>query len=143
MSDRIPISVVSGFLGSGKTTLIAALLEQPAMQGTAVVVNEIVAVGIDDAVFAQSLDAGDVVLLANGCLCCAAGDDLTSTVWALAIRPDRPRRVVIEKSGLADPAPALRRLMADPRLRQAPSMGSRILPNGRSHCGNAPSPTAA
>jgi G3E family GTPase len=127
MSDRIPISVVSGFLGSGKTTLIAALLKQPAMQGTAVIVNEIGAVGIDDAVFAQSLDAGDVVLLANGCLCCAAGDDLTATVWALARRPDRPRRIVIETSGLADPAPALRRLMADPRLRQTTRLDALVV----------------
>ena len=78
MSDRIPISIVTGFLGSGKTTLIAALLRQPAMQDTAVMVNEFGAVGIDDAVFAQTLDADNVVLLANGCLCCAAGDDLAS-----------------------------------------------------------------
>ena len=86
MSDRIPISIVTGFLGSGKTTLIAALLEQPAMQGAAIVVNEFGAVGIDDAVFAQTLDADNVVLLANGCLCCVAGDDLASTIWALAMR---------------------------------------------------------
>jgi G3E family GTPase len=119
MSDRIPISIVTGFLGSGKTTLIAALLEQPAMQGAAVVVNEFGAVGIDDAVFAQTLDAGDVVLLANGCLCCAAGDDLGSTIWALARRSVPPRRIVIETSGLAEPAPLIRRLMADPRLKQS------------------------
>ena len=119
MSDRIPISIVTGFLGSGKTTLIAALLEQPAMQGAAIVVNEFGAVGIDDAVFAQTLDADNVVLLANGCLCCAAGDDLASTIWALAMRPIAPRRIVIETSGLAEPAPLLRRLMADPRLRQS------------------------
>jgi len=119
MSDRIPISIVTGFLGSGKTTLIAALLEQPAMQGAAIVVNEFGAVGIDDAVFAQSLDAGNVVLLANGCLCCAAGDDLASTIWGLAMRPLPPRRIVVETSGLAEPAPLLRRLMADPRLRQS------------------------
>jgi G3E family GTPase len=119
MSERIPISIVTGFLGSGKTTLIAALLDQPAMRGAAIVVNEFGAVGIDDAVFAQTLDASDVVLLRNGCLCCVAGDDLASTVWALAIRSDPPRRIVIETSGLAEPAPLLRRLMADPRLRQA------------------------
>lgn len=117
-TDRVPISVVTGFLGSGKTTLIAALLRQPAMRGTAVIVNELGAVGIDDAVFAQSLDQRDVFLLANGCLCCAAGDDLASTVWTLVQRLDRPSRVVIETSGLADPAPALRRLVGDLRLRQ-------------------------
>jgi G3E family GTPase len=124
MNERIPISIVTGFLGSGKTTLIAALLKQPAMQGAAIVVNEFGAVGIDDAVFAQTLDADNVVLLANGCLCCAAGDDLTSTVWALAMRPTPPGRIVIETSGLAEPAPLLRRLMADPRLRQSTRLDS-------------------
>lgn len=119
MSNRIPISIVTGFLGSGKTTLIAALLKQQTMQDTAVVVNEFGAVGIDDAVFAQTLDADNVVLLANGCLCCAAGDDLASTIWALAMRPRPPRRIVVETSGLAEPAPLLRRLMADPRLKQS------------------------
>ena len=89
------------------------------MQDTAIVVNEFGAVGIDDAVFAQTLDADNVVLLANGCLCCAAGDDLASTIWALAMRPRPPRRIVVETSGLAEPAPLLRRLMADPRLKQS------------------------
>jgi G3E family GTPase len=119
VSNRIPISIVTGFLGSGKTTLIAALLKQEAMRDTAVVVNEFGAVGIDDAVFAQTLDADNIVLLANGCLCCAAGDDLASTIWALATRPHPPRRIVVETSGLAEPAPLLRRLMADPRLKQS------------------------
>jgi G3E family GTPase len=105
-------------LGSGKTTLIAALLRQPAMAGAAVVVNEFGAVGIDDAIFAQSVDAENVLLLANGCLCCTAGDDLAATVWSLARRADRPRKIVIETTGLADPAPVLRRLMGDPRLAQ-------------------------
>jgi G3E family GTPase len=119
-SARVPVSLVTGFLGSGKTTLIAALLKQPAMDGTAVVVNEFGAVGIDDAIFAEALDEDNVVLLANGCLCCAPGDDLARTVWNLTRRqPKPPRRIVIETSGMADPAAALRRLMGDPRLRQA------------------------
>ena len=118
--ERIAVSLVTGFLGSGKTTLIAALLKQPAMAGTAVIVNEFGAVGIDDAIFAQSLAADNVVLLANGCLCCTAGDDLSARVWSLARRADgRPRRIVIETTGLADPMPVLRRLMSDPRLTQA------------------------
>jgi G3E family GTPase len=114
--DRIPISLVTGFLGSGKTTLIAALLKQPAMRGTAVVVNEFGAVGIDNAVFAESLDATNVRLLANGCLCCTGGDDLAATLWSLIRREDPPRRIVIETTGLAEPAPVLARLMSDPRL---------------------------
>ena len=117
--ERIPISLVTGFLGSGKTTLIAALLKQPAMEGTAVVVNEFGAVGIDDAIFAQSTDAENVLLLANGCLCCTAGDDLAATVWSLARRADRPRKIAIETTGLAEPAPVLQRLMSDPRLAQS------------------------
>ena len=89
------------------------------MAGTAVVVNEFGAVGIDDAIFAQSVDAENVLLLANGCLCCTAGDDLAATIWSLARRADRPRRIVIETTGLADPAPVLQRLMGDPRLAQS------------------------
>lgn len=114
---RVPVSLVTGFLGSGKTTLIAALLRHPAMAGAAVIVNEFGAVGIDDAIFAQSLDAENVRLLANGCLCCTAGDDLAATVWSLARRSERPRRIVIETTGLAEPAAILRRLIGDPRLR--------------------------
>jgi G3E family GTPase len=115
--DRVPVSLVTGFLGSGKTTLIASLLRQPGMAGTAVVVNEFGEVGIDDAILAQSTDASNVRLLANGCLCCTAGDDLSSTLWALVRRGDaRPRRIVIETTGLADPASVLARLIGDPRL---------------------------
>ena len=127
-TEMIPVSIVTGFLGSGKTTLIAALLKQPGMAGTAVVVNEFGEVGIDDAVFAQTLDARDVVLLANGCLCCTAGDDLVRTVWALTRREaDRPRRIVLETTGLADPVPLLHRLMGDPRLRQSIRLDSIVV----------------
>ena len=116
-ADPIPVVLVTGFLGSGKTTLIAALLRQPDMVGTAVVVNEFGAVGIDDAIIAEALDPGQVLLLANGCLCCTASDDLAATVWALTERcEDRPRRIVIETTGLADPVPVILRLMAAPRL---------------------------
>ena len=118
ISDRIPISIVTGFLGSGKTTLIAALLQQQAMQDTAIVVNEFGAVGIDDAVFAQTLDADNVVLLANGS-CCAAGDDLASTIWALATPPSaapyRSRNV-----GVGGPAPLLDGLWQIPGLSGQP-----------------------
>ncbi|MGH6922744.1 MAG: CobW family GTP-binding protein [Propylenella sp.] len=126
--QRIPVSLVSGFLGSGKTTLIVALLRQPRMQGAAVVVNEFGEVGIDDAIFADAIGSDDVALLANGCLCCAAGDDLARTVWSLTRRePAPPRRIVIETSGLADPAPALARLIADPRLRQSTRLDSLVV----------------
>jgi G3E family GTPase len=117
--DRIPLSIVTGFLGSGKTTLIAALLKQAGMDSVAVIVNEFGAVGVDDAIFAQAINADDVFLLANGCLCCSAGSDLCATVWALTRRAAPPRRIIIETSGLADPAPTLRQLIGDLRLRGA------------------------
>ena len=88
--ERIAVSLVTGFLGSGKTTLIAALLKQPAMAGTAVIVNEFGAVGIDDAIFAQSVAADNVLLLANGCLCCTAGDDLSATGLVAGAARRRP-----------------------------------------------------
>lgn len=120
--ERTPVSIITGFLGSGKTTLIAALLKQPDMAGTAVVVNEFGEVGIDDAIIAQVVDRQDVLLLSNGCLCCTAGDDLTQTLLDLTTgRTGRgaPRRILIETTGLADPVPMLHRLMGDPRLRES------------------------
>ncbi|HET7717309.1 MAG TPA: GTP-binding protein [Bauldia sp.] len=118
-SERIPVSLVTGFLGSGKTTLIATLLRQPAMAGTAVIVNEFGEVGIDDAVFADAIGADGILLLANGCLCCTVREDLARTMWSLIRREDPPTRIVIETTGLAEPAPILNRLMGDPRLRQS------------------------
>src|SRR5262245_61271742 len=118
--ERIPVSIVTGFLGSGKTTLIAALLRQPAMSGTAVIVNELGAVGLDDAIFAETLDRRDIGLLANGCICCTPGDDLALMLLRLTrLTENRPRRIVIETTGLADPVPLLHKLMGHPRLRNA------------------------
>jgi G3E family GTPase len=117
---RVAVSIITGFLGSGKTTVIASLLRQPAMQGTAVIVNELGEVGIDDAIIAQSAEPANVLLLKNGCLCCTAGDDLTATLLSLAQLPKgRPRQILIETTGMADPVPLLLRLMSDPRLRDA------------------------
>jgi G3E family GTPase len=117
-SDRVAVSIVTGFLGSGKTTLIAALLRQPEMRGTAVIVNELGAVGIDDAILAETADEPDVLLLKNGCLCCTAGDDLMRTLGGLARRAaGAPRQILIETTGLADPVSLLLRLMGDPRVR--------------------------
>jgi G3E family GTPase len=116
--SRVPVSIVTGFLGSGKTTLIASLLRQPAMHGTAVIVNELGEVGIDDAIVADADDKASVLLLKNGCLCCTAGDDLLRTLWTLVAHSSHaPREILIETSGAADPVPLLQRLMGDPRLR--------------------------
>src|SRR6266481_4467753 len=116
---RLPVVVVTGFLGSGKTTLIRALLDKPEGAGTAVVVNEYGEIGIDHALLRSSSDV--TVLLGNGCLCCNVRSDLQETLRELFA--DRARgavpsfeRVVIETSGLADPAPVLQTFATDRAL---------------------------
>ena len=113
---RLPVVAVTGFLGSGKTTLIRALLDKPEGANTAVVVNEYGEIGIDNALLRSSSDA--TVLLGNGCLCCNARTDLQETLRGLFA--DRARgavpsfeRVVIETSGLADPSPVLQTFATD------------------------------
>lgn len=118
---RLPVSIVTGFLGAGKTTLIRALLDSPEGANTAIVVNEYGEVGIDNALLRASSDA--TVLLGNGCVCCLARSDLQETLRTLFA--DRARgavpsfqRVVIETSGLADPGPLLQTFASDRALGQ-------------------------
>ena len=115
---HIPVSVLTGFLGSGKTTLIRSLLSQPAFAGTAVVVNEFGEIGLDH-LLVEAAVAEDTILLEGGCLCCATRGDLVRALRSLLDRRQRAelppyRRVVVETSGLADPAPILQTLMSDP-----------------------------
>ena len=116
---RIPVTVVTGFLGAGKTTLIRRFLASPEGQGTAVIVNEFGAVGIDDALMREAAER--TILLGNGCVCCITRTDLQLALRQLVI--DRERglapnfaRVVIETSGLADPAPILQTFSTDRAL---------------------------
>src|SRR5438270_6097558 len=116
---RIPVTVVTGFLGSGKTTLIRELLRTPEGANTAIVINEFGEVGIDDALLRASSDA--TVLLGNGCLCCTVRTDLQESLRTLFA--DRARgavpsfqRVIIETSGLADPGPVLQTFASDRAL---------------------------
>ena len=113
--SHAPVSVITGFLGSGKTTLLNALLKQPGMAETAVLVNEFGEIGIDHLLF-EALD-DDVLLLAAGCLCCTIREDMLASLRSLFQRRARGqvpefRRVVIETTGLADPAPILHTLLA-------------------------------
>ncbi|HZP88721.1 MAG TPA: GTP-binding protein, partial [Burkholderiales bacterium] len=110
----VPIHVLSGFLGSGKTTLLNRVLQQPAFAHTAVVVNEVGAIGLDHLLIAKASD--NVVLLEGGCLCCTVVDSLHETLAALhaqAVAGTIPRfeRVIVETTGLADPAPIVNTLL--------------------------------
>lgn len=113
---RIPVTVLTGFLGSGKTTLLNALLRRPELADTAVIVNEIGAVDVDRDLLAGSAD--DVLLLDSGCLCCAMLNSFRETLASLYERRARGelapfRRVIVETTGLADPAPILQTLLRD------------------------------
>jgi G3E family GTPase len=111
----IPVSVVTGFLGSGKTTLISRVLRDPRSGRTAVIVNEFGEIGLDHDLIASSDDA--VLTLTTGCLCCAVQTDLARTLMALLRRREAGLvgydRVLIETSGLSDPAPVLQSMMTD------------------------------
>jgi G3E family GTPase len=116
---RIAVTVVTGFLGAGKTTLVRRFLASPEGRGTAVIINEFGAVGIDDALVRDA--AEETVLLGNGCVCCITRTDLQLALRQLVIDRDRGAvpsfaRVIIETSGLADPAPILQTFSTDRAL---------------------------
>ncbi|UPY35296.1 GTP-binding protein [Sediminicoccus sp. KRV36] len=112
--SQTPVTLLTGFLGAGKTTLLNRLLREPEMAGTAVLINEFGEIGLDH-LLVERLDE-DAVLLAAGCLCCTIRGDLSRALRDLAQRPQPIARVVIETTGLADPAPILQTLMSDPLL---------------------------
>ena len=114
--EIVQTSLLTGFLGSGKTTLINALLKHPGMSETAVLVNEFGEIGLDHHLI-ERIDE-DTVLLNAGCLCCTVRDDLARVLRELFIKRvkgDVPpfTRVLIETTGLADPAPVIHTLMTD------------------------------
>lgn len=116
---KMPVSVITGFLGSGKTTLLNKLLMQPEMANTAVIINEFGEVPLDGSLIGSR--AGEVVTLANGCMCCVVGDDFESAMGNLYrgidnAEGDSVRRIVIETSGLADPAPIIGSLLNSPLM---------------------------
>ncbi|OYU38271.1 MAG: cobalamin biosynthesis protein CobW [Pseudorhodobacter sp. PARRP1] len=114
MSDlsKIPVTVITGFLGAGKTTLIRHLMQNPQGKRLAILVNEFGTVGVDGDILKSCADDNcpveNIVELANGCICCTVADDFIPTIEALMALPVRPDHIIIETSGLALPKPLLK-----------------------------------
>ncbi|MCI0601230.1 MAG: GTP-binding protein [Beijerinckiaceae bacterium] len=114
-----PLTIVTGFLGSGKTSLLNRLLREPSLADTLVIINEFGELGLDH-LFVERLD-GDLLVMTSGCLCCSIRGDLIATLENLLRRRDNARiapfqRVMIETTGFADPAPVMHTVMAHPYL---------------------------
>jgi len=111
-SAKIPTTVITGFLGAGKTTLIRHLLENAKGRRLALIINEFGDVGVDGELVKGCNDAAcpeeDIVELANGCICCTVADDFLPTMTALLDRPSPPDHIIIETSGLALPKPLVK-----------------------------------
>ena len=109
---KIPTTVITGFLGSGKTTLIRHLLQNAGGRRLAVIVNEFGDIGVDGEILRgcgiETCKDEDIVELANGCICCTVADDFLPTMTKLLERPDPPEHILIETSGLALPKPLLK-----------------------------------
>jgi G3E family GTPase len=119
LAGKIPVTLVTGFLGSGKTTLISKLVKHPEMNRVAVVINEVGEIGIDHDLVTMSSE--NITLLANGCICCSVRTDLQETLRDLFSRRRAGEiadfdRVIVETTGLADPAPVVQTLASDTLL---------------------------
>ena len=110
--SKIPVTVITGFLGAGKTTLIRHLMANPQGKRLAILVNEFGSVGVDGDILKSCADENcpveNIVELANGCICCTVADDFIPTIEALMAMPHRPDQILIETSGLALPKPLLK-----------------------------------
>ena len=116
-AERTPVSLITGFLGSGKTTLLNHLLRHPGMADSAVIVNEFGEIGLDHLLIETV--SGEVAVMANGCICCTVRSDLEATLRRLLAQRDGGEvphfsRVLVETTGLADPAPIVQLLLNNP-----------------------------
>jgi len=125
--EKIPVTIITGFLGAGKTTLVRHLMQNPQGRRLAILVNEFGDLGIDGDILKSCADANcpedAIVELTNGCLCCTVADDFVPTIAALLARPQPPDHILIETSGLALPKPLLKAF-------EWPDLRSRITVDG-------------
>ena len=125
--EKIPVTIITGFLGAGKTTLVRHLMLNPQGRRLAILVNEFGDLGIDGDILKGCADANcpedAIVELTNGCLCCTVADDFVPTISALLARPQPPDHILIETSGLALPKPLLKAF-------EWPDLRSRITVDG-------------
>ncbi len=110
--EKIPATVITGFLGAGKTSLIRNLIETAGGKRLALIINEFGDLGVDGEILKgcgnENCSEEDIVELANGCICCTVADDFLPTIQSLLDRPDRPDHIIVETSGLALPKPLVR-----------------------------------
>ncbi|WP_119387957.1 CobW family GTP-binding protein [Taklimakanibacter lacteus] len=116
MKPQIPVTLLTGFLGAGKTTLLNRILTQNHGRRYAVVVNEFGEIGIDGDLIVQASE--EMVQMSNGCICCTVRGDLARAVTELTSRPDRFDAIIVESTGLADPAPVAQTFLADDMIRE-------------------------
>jgi cobalamin biosynthesis protein CobW len=125
--EKVPVTIITGFLGAGKTTLVRHLMQNPQGRRLAILVNEFGDLGIDGEILKGCADANcpedAIVELTNGCLCCTVADDFVPTIAALLARPQPPDHILIETSGLALPKPLLKAF-------EWPDLRSRITVDG-------------
>ena len=114
---KIPVTVITGFLGSGKTTLLNHILTKNHGKKIAVIENEFGEIGIDDALVKKKFDTNEEIFeMNNGCICCTVRGDLVRILGKLIARPDRLDGVIIETTGMADPAPVAQTFFMDPAI---------------------------
>jgi cobalamin biosynthesis protein CobW len=112
MTEKIPATVITGFLGAGKTTLVRHMMANAGKRRLALIVNEFGDVGVDGDILKacgnESCTEDDIIELANGCICCTVADEFVPTIEKILARPNRPDHIIIETSGLALPQPLVR-----------------------------------
>jgi len=140
----IPVAILTGFLGSGKTSLLNSLLKDEMLSNAAVIINEFGDVSLDHLLVEKSDE--NIIELASGCLCCTIRGDLIDTMNDLLGKRDRGEvkafdRIVIETTGLADPAPVLHSVMSEPTLLEPSMAGPRLMPMPK-RSNRCPLPTA-